>query len=225
MPANTKDRSQELAHLYAQRFTAIARYRKNIWQILTRSFFQQYISPTARILDVGCGYGEFINQIEAAQKFAIDLNPSATQHLLPDVRFFLQDCSATWPLPDASLDAIFSSNFFEHLPDKASLSATLKEAYRCLVPGGRIIAMGPNIRYIPGLYWDFWDHSLCLTEHSLAEGMRSIGFKIHLQIPRFLPYTMADGRQYPLLLLKLYLRLPLLWRVFGKQFIVIAQKP
>jgi SAM-dependent methyltransferase len=225
MSSNPTDLSRELERLYAQRFTAIAGYRKAIWQILTRSFFQQYISPTARILDVGCGYGEFINQIAAAQKFAIDLNPSAIQHLGPDVRFFLQDCSAPWPLPDASLDTVFSSNFFEHLPNKATLTRTLKEAYRCLGPGGRIIAMGPNIRYIPGSYWDFWDHSLCLTEISLAEGMRSIGFKVHRQIPRFLPYTMADGRRYPLLFLKLYLRLPLFWRIFGKQFLVIAQKP
>jgi SAM-dependent methyltransferase len=225
MSSHTTDHSQELEQLYALRFAEATEYRKKIWHILTRSFFQRHIAPTTRILDVGCGYGEFINQIEARQKFAIDLNPGATAHLGPEVQFFLQDCSAAWPLPDAALDTVFSSNFFEHLPDKTTLSQTLKEAYRCLAPGGQIIAMGPNIRYLPGSYWDFWDHSLCLSERSLAEGMRSIGFKPSLQVPRFLPYTMADGRRYPLMFLKIYLRMPLLWRVFGRQFLVVAQKP
>jgi hypothetical protein len=36
---------------------------------------------------------------------------------------------------------------------------------------------------------------------------------------------MVDQRQYPGVFLKLYLRLPLAWRISGKQFLVIATKP
>jgi len=219
------NRSDELERLYAQRFDPIIKYRNDVWRVLTNSFFQYYIQPNARILDLGCGYGEFINHIKAKKKFAIDLNPATRQHLSADVQFSLQDCSSPWPLSEASLDTIFSSNFFEHLPNKAVLNQTLREAYRCLVSGGQIIAMGPNIRYIPGSYWDFWDHSLTLTDRSIAEGMKAVGFKISLQISRFLPYTMSDGRRYPLLFLKLYLRRPFIWPFFGKQFLVIGKKP
>jgi SAM-dependent methyltransferase len=127
-------------------------------------------------------------------------------------------------LPDDTLGLVFTSNFFEHLPDKASLAATLLEARRCLRPGGRLVALGPNIKYLAGPYWDFWDHYLPLTEASLAEGLQTAGFRLERVIPRFLPFTMAHGPRYPLMLLRLYLRFPLAWRLFGRQFLVVATK-
>jgi hypothetical protein len=36
---------------------------------------------------------------------------------------------------------------------------------------------------------------------------------------------MAGGRRYPLWMLALYLRVPLLWRLAGEQFLIIARKP
>ena len=123
-----------------------------------------------------------------------------------------------WALPDQVLDLVFTSNFFEHLPDKAALARTLAETRRCLKPGGRLVALGPNIKFLPGQYWDFWDHYLPLTELSLAEGLAAAGFSLERAVARFLPYTMSAGPRYPLALLRLYLRLPVLWRVFGRPF-------
>jgi SAM-dependent methyltransferase len=219
-----RDRPQELQELYARRFDAVAEYRSSIWRVLVDGFFQARVRRDARVLDIGCGYGEFINLIDAREKFAIDLNPSARGHLNPDVRFFEQDCSLPWPIPDRSLDVVFTSNFFEHLPSKDSLRDTMAQAFRCLSPGGIIIAMGPNIRFLSGSYWDFWDHSLCLSERSLAEGLASIGYKIREQIPRFLPYSMSGKARYSPGLVRLYLRMPWIWPVFGRQFLVVAEK-
>jgi SAM-dependent methyltransferase len=129
-----------------------------------------------------------------------------------------------WPLADNTLDMIFSSNFFEHLPSKSKLKETLKEAWRCLRPGGRVVALGPNIKYLPGAYWDFWDHFLPLTELSMAEGFQMAGFTIERNVARFLPYTMSGGQRYPLFLLRAYLRLPFIWPIFGQQFLVVAKK-
>ncbi len=70
------------------------------------------------VLDLGCGYGEFINTIRCRNKYAMDLNPDAPRFLSQDITFLHQDCSRRWQLPDASLDVVFTSNFFEHLPDK-----------------------------------------------------------------------------------------------------------
>ena len=88
----------------------------------------------------------------------------------------------------------------------------------------RLIAMGANIKHVPGLYWDFWDHQVPFTENSLSEGLRVNGFSIDLCVGRFLPYTMSSERRYPLVFVKLYLALPFLWRLFGRQFLVIARK-
>ena len=216
--------SDSVERIYAQRFTPDIAYRRAVWRVLTARFFQRFIPSDATVLDLGCGYGEFINQIRCGAKFAMDLNADSPAHLDPAIRFIHQDCSMVWPLPEGSLDAVFTSNFFEHLPSKEALGRALEQIYRCLKPGGSLIAMGPNIRIVPGAYWDFWDHYLPLTEHSLSEGLRNRGFEIRLCRAAFLPYTMVHAPHYPPSVLRLYLALPFVWRFFGKQFLVIAVK-
>jgi SAM-dependent methyltransferase len=217
--------TRELQNIYEKRFAGTLAYRKQIWNVLVHDFFQKYVSPDDAVVDLGCGYGEFINTVQCAKKFAMDLNPDARKYLAPSVQFLDQDCASPWQLENATLNVVFTSNFFEHLPDKGALGQTLGEIFRCLAPGGKLIAIGPNIKYLAGEYWDFWDHYLALTEKSLSEGLINRGFEIRECVGKFLPYTMVDQRQYPGVFLKLYLRLPLAWPIFGKQFLVVATKP
>jgi SAM-dependent methyltransferase len=216
---------QELSKIYHRRFVRTAAYRNKVWQILTRMFFSKWVAPAATVLDLGCGYGEFINNIQAGRKIAMDLNPDAGSHLAANVEFLHQDCSGPWPLPDNSLDVIFTSNFFEHLPDKDSLNRTLRQALRALKPGGRIIAIGPNIKYLHGEYWDFYDHHVYLTETSLGEAMEVEGYQIDVITPRFLPFTMVQAPEYPMFFVRLYVALPWLWKLRGRQFLLVARKP
>jgi len=215
----------ELATIYDQRFRGKQNYRNRVWRVLIDDFIEPYVPSDAAVLDIGCGYGEFINNIRCRTKFGMDMNPDTARLLSPDVQFLQQDCSTAWNLPRASLDVIFTSNFFEHLPNKQALDSTLEQAFCSLNPGGKLIALGPNIKYLPGAYWDFWDHYLPLTEMSLTEGLRIHGFEVIRCVDRFLPYTMAHGIQYPIFFLKLYLKIPLAWRFLGKQFFLVAQKP
>jgi SAM-dependent methyltransferase len=214
----------ELRRMYDARFSRNLDYRKAIWAVLVSDWFAKYVRPTDTVLDLGCGYGEFINQIACGKKYGMDLNPGVSGFLNPDVTLLPQDCSSRWPLPDASLDVVFTSNFFEHLPDKATLGGTLDEIARCLRPGGRLIAMGPNIKCLHGAYWDFWDHYVPITEASLHEALITRGFAVDVCVARFLPYTMASGPQYPLFLVRAYLALPIVWHLFGKQFLVVGRK-
>ncbi len=215
---------EELRRIYSARFSGLEAYRNRVWRVLTSAFFSTWVKASDAVLDVGCGYGEFINNIDACEKFAMDLNPTAKDHVGPAVQFLEQDCSAPWPLQDSTLDVVFSSNFFEHLPAKLSLQKTLLEAYRCLRPGGRIIALGPNIKYLTGRYWDFFDHQLCLTEMSVSEVLLMTGYKVEISIPRFLPYTMSQGFRPPIWSVRLYLKARFLWRFLGHQFLVIGRK-
>jgi SAM-dependent methyltransferase len=213
----------ELSRLYGNRFDRNADYRRAVWRVLVSGVFRRFIAPDAAVLDLGCGYGEFINAVEARSRFAIDMNPSAREKLADGVQFLHQDCAEPWAgIGEHSLDVVFTSNFLEHLPDKAALARTLRQARRCLKPGGRFIALGPNLKHLGGRYWDFWDHQIPLTEMSLAEALRLEGFTVDVVRARFLPYTMAAGPRYPLVLLRIYLRLPLLWRLFGRQFLIVA---
>ena len=213
-----------LRRLYRNRFGGAAAYRDAVWGVLVRGFFQRYVSPSSRVLDLGCGWGAFINHIQAAEKLALDLNPDAANLLLPGVTFFSQDSTQRWPLPENHLDWVFTSNFLEHLPSKVALEATLREAARCLKPKAGLICMGPNIRHVGGAYWDFFDHHIPLTERSLAELLTTLGFEIELVRDRFLPYTMVDTPRAPLLAVHAYLRLPWAWKCFGGQFLVVARK-
>jgi SAM-dependent methyltransferase len=213
---------KQLEAIYNARFAGRGAYRDRVWRVLVEEFFQRYVASDASVLDLGCGHGEFINHVAARAKYGMDLNPASARLLAPEVRFLQADCAAPWPLADGSLDVVFTSNFLEHLPGKRSLAAAFEQAWRCLRPGGSFVAMGPNIRCVHGAYWDFWDHHIPLTELSMSEGLRQHGFDIEVCRRRFLPYTMSDGREYPMALLRAYLALPVLWRLLGRQFLVVA---
>jgi len=220
-----KEQSEKLRQQYQLRFEKMDEYRGQVWKILCKDFFSRFIPADASVLDLGAGWGEFVNNIEASTKYAMDLNPATGDRLSRGITFILQDCSDVWPFASGSLDVVFTSNFLEHLPDKACVERTIDEASRCLKSGGLLISMGPNIKHVPGDYWDFWDHNLPFTDLSVSELMKLKGFEIDTCISRFLPFSMSTGSTPPLSLLKIYLRTPLLWRFFGKQFLVVGRKP
>src|SRR6516164_4647998 len=211
--------------LYRHRFLDEDLPRKRlIWQILCREFLQRHVGANAVVLDLACGYGEFINAIEAQVRHAADLNPDSPRHLDPGVIFHATSADRLDDIPDESIDVVFASNFLEHLPDKAALSSVFKESFRVLKPGGRFVVLGPNIRYLPGAYWDFYDHHLPLTHLSLAEGLTIHGFMVDLLIDRFLPYTTKSRLPAHPRLISLYLKAPFVWRFLGKQFFAVARK-
>src|ERR1700737_1671755 len=208
----------ELQRLYEKRFAGKSEYRDKVWRVLVDEYFARWLPARATVLDLGCGPCGFINNVRSEKRFGMDLNPDTVQQAATGVQILAQSCSKPWSIPDDSLDVVFTSNFFEHLYTKRGPRDTLIQAWRCLRPGGRIIALGPNIRYLPGEYWDFYDHYLALTELSLGEVLTDTRFRLEEQIPRFLPYTMSRGGQPPVWMLRLYLKLKFTWPLFGKQF-------
>lgn len=214
----------DLSKEYQLRFSNRSAYRDAVWAVLSRDFFQQFMPQHATVLDLGAGWGEFIRHIDADRKLAMDLNPDMPSQVGSGVEAIVQDCSTPWALPPDSLDVVFTSNFFEHLPNKDALRRTVLEARRCLKPGGKLICLGPNIRFLPGTYWDFWDHHVALTDRSMVELFGLAGLNIDRCVPRFLPYSMSQGFEPPVWMLAVYLRFPLAWRVFGKQFLIVGSK-
>lgn len=82
----------------------------------------------------------------------------------------------------------------------------------------------PNIKYVGESYWDFLDHQLPLTDKSVVEGLQLSGFKITERKSRFLPYTTKSVFPKATLLVKLYLLLPPLQFLLGKQSLIVATK-
>ena len=219
------DNASELEALYQQRFRAEDLAPKHaIWKVLCADFFQKYIRPSDCVVDIGAGYCEFINNIQAREKIAVDLNPDIKRFAAPEVRIVNASCTDIQQIASSSVDAVFMSNFLEHLPNKAMVLDTFREARRILSPGGRIIVLQPNIRFLPGEYWDFFDHHTPLTDRSLVEALRLAGFEPTLVLPKFLPYTTKSRLPKGAVFVRLYLRFPLAWRILGKQALVVAEK-
>jgi len=215
-----------LSALYRNRFPEEELARKTaIWKVLCQRFFHRFVKPDATVVDLACGYGEFINNIDAGEKIALDLNEDARLHLDRGVRFERVNASEVGRLLDGRADVVFTSNFLEHLADRQALEELLDQVLLALKPGGRFMVMGPNLRYLPGRYWDFYDHTLGLTHLSLSEVLELKGFRIETCVDRFLPYTTRGALPTHPALVRAYLALPAVWRFLGKQFFIAACKP
>lgn len=220
------DSNVELDKLYNQRFPETALAQKHaIWKVLCSDFFNRYVKPDDTVVDIGAGYCEFINNIRAGSKIAVDLNPDVRRFAAPDVRVINESCTAIRELASDSVDVVFMSNFLEHLPNKDLVLDTFRESQRILRRGGRVMILQPNIRYLPGEYWDYFDHHTPLTERSLVEGLQLAGLEPTTVIARFLPYTTKSRLPQAPWLVKLYLKLAPAWPLFGKQAFVVAEKP
>ncbi|HVP67035.1 MAG TPA: class I SAM-dependent methyltransferase [Anaeromyxobacteraceae bacterium] len=217
----------KLEALYGARFGARDEaFKAAVWAILWRRLFSRWIEPGDVLLDVGAGYCELTNVAVARRRIAVDLNPRTKECAAPGVEVRLASADRLDFLADGEVDVAFSSNFFEHLPDKATLSKVFSEIYRVLRPGGRLVAIGPNVRRMPGTYWDFYDHHLALSDRSLAEGLAMSGFAVEEMHAGYLPAsTKSRLPQWPWLV-SAYLALrPVVWPLLGRQFLVVARKP
>jgi len=211
--------------LYQGRFSLTeARKKSRIWKVLCADFFQQYIPRDAVVLDLAAGYCDFINHIQCAQKYAVDLNQDTPMFAGPDVKYFSASSFKLSFLSDDSIDMVFTSNFLEHLKNKEEILETFNEVHRVLKPGGGFMILQPNIRYVGFQYWDFFDHRVPLTEKSLIEGLHIKAFKVEMVIAKFLPFTTKSRIPQHPLLVKLYLKFPLAWRIMGKQSFLLARK-
>ena len=178
----------DLQKIYAARFeqTGLEK-RRRVWRVLCQNFFNDLVGPNETVLDLACGYGEFINSVRAGKKIAVDLNPDAKNFLAPDVTHYLSAATDLSAVPAGTVDVVFTSNFLEHLKDKAECDKVFAEVKKVLRPGGRFIVLGPNIHYAFKEYWDYYDHYLPLSHLSLAEGLGQAGFQGHDQHPALSP--------------------------------------
>ena len=211
--------------LYERRFSSEEEARRDYtWDVLCKDFFQQFVEPTSSILDLGAGDGLFITKIRARRKLAVDLGAHVHDLACHGIEVHQRAATEFASHIGEAVDRIFMSNFLEHLPDKRTLIRVLEECHRALKPGGEILILQPNIRYVGAAYWDYIDHHIALTEHSLVEAADIAEFDTVQLIPRFLPYTQKSKLGKLSFLVPLYLKLPLAWRFFGQQTFLRAQK-
>ena len=210
--------------IYQYRFQQVSHEKKRaIWTEIAEFFYQKMNRPT-RMLDSAGGMCEFINAVPSAEKWTIDISRTVKDFAAPGVKIIIGD-SLKVDLPPNYFDGVFISNFLEHLHSQEQVALFLERMYATLRPGGKIAIIGPNFKYAYREYFDFADHTVVLSELGVEEHLYGAGFKIEQSYARFLPLSFRGGLPVHKMLVRLYLNMPFVWFVLGKQFLIVAEKP
>lgn len=209
--------------IYEYRFSAINQDAKSkVWFEISK-FVYPLMGKPVRILEPGGGRCEFIRSVTSAkERWVVDkMMPDAG--LLTDIRFIQGDIFNV-NLPSAYFDGIFVSNFLEHLGSHDEIFSLLIKLRECLQDAGVIAIMGPNFKYAFKEYFDCSDHKITLTHLSVEELLYSSGYQVEKIIPRFIPFSFRGTLPTSGILTRIYLHVPFLWKLFGKQFLILARK-
>jgi 2-polyprenyl-3-methyl-5-hydroxy-6-metoxy-1,4-benzoquinol methylase len=104
------------------------------------------IKADDKVLEIGCGTGLFTEKVSVtgAQIIATDLSEDlleiALQKKISNCRFEKADAHSL-KYSDELFDVVFGSSILHHL----EMEAALKEIYRVLKPGGRMVFAEPNM--------------------------------------------------------------------------------
>ena len=158
------------------------------------------------VVDVGAGYGYFLEGVDAEHKFAVDHSSYPLKKTAADVEPLVGDVTEI-PLEDGAADTLMLSNVLEHLSTD-DIQTALAEVRRVLSPEGVLFVVTPNFALAPRQYFDDFTHKTVLTHHSLADLLNLSGFTEQDRIVRFLPFSSEGRLPVSRLLVRLYLHVP-----------------
>jgi SAM-dependent methyltransferase len=171
-------------------------YYEELWQRLPAdldppafeprlTFLLGHVQPGQRVLDLGCGDGEFTAELARAgtSVLGIEVADAAVTRARarhPELDFRKAPIDGPLPLPDNSFDLVWASEVIEHVADTARW---VSEARRVLVPGGRLLLTTPahgRLRLalfgVERFSEPLGDHLHLYSKRSLAELLRDFGF-------------------------------------------------
>lgn len=210
--------------IYEYRFQGVDRNKKlSTWKIIAEFIANKLGNPKS-VIDPAAGDCEFINQVPVTERWAVDMGEHTRKMAAAGVKVVIGN-NLTAELPLNYFEGVYVSNFLEHLYSQDEVATFLSRMFAILKPGGKIAIMGPNFKYCAKNYFDFADHTVILTELGVAEHLYGAGFKIEEIHGRFLPLSFRGKIPVTDFLVKTYFKMPFAWKIMGKQFLLIAQKP
>lgn len=145
------------------------------------------IPQGAKLLDLGCGRGEFLEGFKKAglDVFGLDRDPHATKAVNA---IEVKTCDFEknkFPYADNTFDVVFSKSVVEHFFDPENF---ILESLRVLKPGGRIIMMTPDWITTMKVFFDDYTHRQPYTVTAAKDLLDIFGFnktqvEIFYQLP------------------------------------------
>jgi SAM-dependent methyltransferase len=128
------------------------RYRQERpeWQPATEFFAElvrSRLTPESRVLDLGCGRGGLVEQLEHPLEQVVGVDPDVTslrEHRLVEQMPLTAGLSGELPFADGCFDIVFASWVLEHVIDPEKVLAAVG---RILRPGGVFVFITPNKRH------------------------------------------------------------------------------
>lgn len=194
--------------------------RETLWRCLWNYHFRRYVRPADCVLELGSGYGHFINNVEARRRVAVDIWPQFVDYLAAGVEGHVGSVTELDFIENGAVNFAFASNLVEHLT-QAEFSRLLDQLRTKLAPGGLIALLQPNYRYAFREYFDDYTHVAVYSHVSLCDFLAANGFDIVACSPRFTPLTIKSRFRVWPILVWLYLHSPI--KPLGKQMLIVAR--
>ena len=135
-----KTNPQELEHRYYQ-YLRDHQYASTDALVHVLRWYLPYFEGFPRVLDIGCGHGEFLQLLteQGHDAVGIDIDPAMVATCRERGLTAYEGDAISWLQgQEAAFDAIFSSNVIEHL-DAPTVQALIQRAHTALRPGGLLL--------------------------------------------------------------------------------------
>ncbi|MBF0211938.1 MAG: methyltransferase domain-containing protein [Magnetococcales bacterium] len=196
---------------------------------LSRHLFNRFnLKKQDRLLDIGCGRGEFLQGFIdcGVSGYGVDRSRVAERYC-PNAELRISDIENDGiPYDDGFFDVIYSKSVIEHFyyPEKM-----VQEMYRVLKPGGLAITLCPAWEYNYRIYFEDFTHRTPFMQTSLRDIHLMHGFEnIQVTLFRQLPVLWGEGKiLLPLAELTRWLAPEILkphskWVRFSKEIMLLA---
>ena len=170
--------------IYSEKERPFTSYPQKLATYLFRRF---RIRKGDRLLDIGCGRGEFLKGFIACGVlgYAVDQSSAVTRYC-SDAQYKSADIENEGiPYPDNFFDVVYSKSVIEHFhyPEKL-----ISEMYRVLKPGGLAITLCPSWEYNYRIYFEDYSHRTpfmlsSLRDIQLIHGFNDVQVEFFYQLP------------------------------------------
>jgi SAM-dependent methyltransferase len=148
---------QDLEHRYYQ-YLRHQQYSSTDALVRMLRWYLPYFAGFSRVLDIGCGHGEFLQLLQEAghEAVGIDIDPAMVNTCQAlGLTAYAGDAISWLATQPNQFDAIFSSNVIEHM-DAPSVQRLIQQAHGALRPGGLLLIGTPNPESLIVQFHEFW---------------------------------------------------------------------